>query len=62
MGMSTTRREFVAMLLGAPIKAIWVADADMHCYTANNVPAGEKAGAPAMIVAIGSLVDPNGPI
>ena len=30
--------------LGAPIKAIWVADAEMHCYTANNVPAGEKAG------------------
>lgn len=30
--------------LGAPIKSIWVADANMNMYQANNVPAGDKGG------------------
>jgi hypothetical protein len=30
--------------LGAPIKSLWVADADMNLYEAGNVAAGEKAG------------------
>jgi hypothetical protein len=30
--------------LGAPIKSLWVADADMNFYEAGNVAAGEKAG------------------
>ena len=28
--------------LGAPIKSLWIADADMNLYEAKNVPAGEK--------------------
>jgi hypothetical protein len=30
--------------LGAPLKSLWVADADMNIYEANNVAAGQKAG------------------
>jgi hypothetical protein len=30
--------------LGAPIKSLWIADADMNFYEAENVAAGEKAG------------------
>ena len=30
--------------LGAPIKSIWVADADMNVYEAHNVAAGQKGG------------------
>lgn len=29
--------------LGAPIKSLWLADADMNFYEANDVPAGQKA-------------------
>lgn len=50
-----TRRERIQILsengklevvnsLGAPIKLLWVADADMNIYQANNVDAGQKAG------------------
>lgn len=30
--------------LGAPIKSLWLADADMNLYEANNVAAGQKTG------------------
>ncbi|HEY1789385.1 MAG TPA: hypothetical protein VGJ73_14595 [Verrucomicrobiae bacterium] len=30
--------------LGAPIRSLWLADANMNFYEANNVPAGQKTG------------------
>ncbi len=30
--------------LGAPIRSLWLADANMNLYQANNVPAGQKTG------------------
>jgi hypothetical protein len=30
--------------LGAPIKSVWIADADMNLYEANNIAAGQKGG------------------
>jgi hypothetical protein len=52
---SETRRERIQVVnengtlqivngLGAPIKSLWVADADMNFYEAENVAAGQKAG------------------
>jgi hypothetical protein len=52
---SETRRERVQVVnengklqvingLGAPIKSLWVADADMNIFEADNVAAGQKAG------------------
>jgi hypothetical protein len=52
---SETRRERIQVVnengklqvinsLGAPIKSLWVADADMNVYQATNVAAGQKAG------------------
>jgi hypothetical protein len=52
---SETRRERIQIVnengkmqivngLGAPIKSLWVADADMNFYEAINVAAGQKAG------------------
>ncbi len=49
-----TRRERIQVLneggklqiinsLGAPIKSLWVADADLNCFAANHVAAGDKA-------------------
>ena len=52
---SETRRERIQIVnengklqivngLGAPIKSLWIADADMNFYEAENVAAGQKAG------------------
>jgi hypothetical protein len=52
---SETRRERIQVInengklqivngLGAPIKSLWIADADMNCYEATSVAAGQKAG------------------
>jgi len=52
---SETRRERIQVVnengklqvvngLGAPIKSLWVADADMNIYAATSVAAGQKAG------------------
>jgi len=52
---SETRRERIQVVnengklqivngLGAPIKSLWIADADMNFYEAENVAAGQKAG------------------
>ncbi len=52
---SETRRERIQIVnengkllvvngLGAPIKLLWVADADLNVYHATDVPAGQKAG------------------
>jgi hypothetical protein len=52
---SETRRERLQVInengklqivngLGAPIKSLWIADADLNCYQADNVPAGRQAG------------------
>src|ERR1035437_8969717 len=52
---SETRRERIQVVnengklqvvngLGAPIKSLWVADADMNVYAATSVAAGQKAG------------------
>jgi len=52
---SETRRERIQVInengklqvingLGAPIRSLWIADAHMNCYQADNVPAGQKAG------------------
>jgi len=52
---SETRRERIQVVnesgkmqivngLGAPIKSLWIADARMNIYEANNVAAGQKAG------------------
>ena len=52
---SETRRERIQIVnengklqiingLGAPIKSVWVADADMNIFEANNIAAGQKAG------------------
>ena len=52
---SETRRERIQVVnengklsvvngLGAPVKSLWIADADMNCYFVENVPAGQKAG------------------
>lgn len=30
--------------LGAPVRSLWLADANMNLYQANNVPAGQKTG------------------
>ena len=60
---SETRRERIQVInengklqivngLGAPIKSLWFADADMKVYQADNVAAGEKAG---LIIAKGPL-------
>lgn len=51
---SETRRERIQIVsengkfqivngLGAPIKSLWIADADMNCYSASNVAAGQKS-------------------
>jgi hypothetical protein len=51
---SETRRERIQLLneggkmqiinsLGAPIKTLWVVDADLNCFAANHVAAGDKA-------------------
>jgi hypothetical protein len=52
---SETRRERIQLInengklqivngLGAPIKSLWLADADMNFYAANNIEAGQKGG------------------